>query len=128
LSAVLITIQNGTVDYCTDDRDTQVVIVDFDKFDPDTSFPDDVDASIHEVMDLPPEVPWRGGIVKRLNEVKRTINAALLAAPTYAREGNYRGNNTSKRYLAHQANSAAGLPASDVSGEREPQEAEQPVC
>lgn len=122
MSAVLITIQNGTVDYCTDDRDTQVVVVDFDKFDPDTSFPDDVEAVMHEVLDLPPDMPWRGGVVKRLQEVKRTIQAELLAAPTYAKEGNYgRGIKRVK------TDSPTGLPVSDARGEREPEEAFEPV-
>lgn len=89
MSAVLITIQNGTVDYSVDDPDTQVVIVDFDKFDPDTSFPDDVEAAMREVMELPVNMPWRGGIVKRLQEVKRAVQHELLNGPTYAREGNY---------------------------------------
>lgn len=115
MSAVLITIQNGTVDYCTDDTDTQVVIVDFDKFNPDTSFPDDVEAAMQEVLELPTTMPWRGGIVKRLQEVKRTVQRELLNGPTYTREGNY-GRGRPKR-----------VPGSHAGAERQPEQAFEPV-
>jgi hypothetical protein len=110
LPAVLITIQDGAVDYVTDDRDIQVVIVDFDQYDPDTSFPDDVEATMREVMELPFDMPWRGGVLKRLQEVKRTIQTALVSGPGYAKEGNYHGNTP-----------AVKVPGSDARRERQPQ-------
>ncbi len=110
MAAALITIQNGTVDYCTDEP-IQVVIVDFDAFDPDTSFPDDVEAVMREVLELPDTIPWRGGVVKRLQETKRAIQAELLSGPTYAKVGNY----------------GLGISRSNASRDSEPETAQEPV-
>ena len=83
VTAVLITIQNGAVDYVASDKNTQVVIVDFDSFDPDTTFPDDIAAVLTQVVSLPPGMPWKRGVITRLNEVKKACKKSLWAGPLY---------------------------------------------
>lgn len=80
-SAILITVQNGTVDFCST-GDLQTVVVDFDSFDPDKTFPDDIDILLKKVLELPPGIPWKGGIISRLNEVKRACKNSLWTTPT----------------------------------------------
>lgn len=74
MAAVLITVSNGTVDYCTDgDTDLQVVMIDVDRHDLDTSFPDDVDLDIKALRQLPSDMPWVREMIRRLCSIRTQI-------------------------------------------------------
>lgn len=79
---VLVTVQNGTVDYVTQGS-SRVVLVNFDEFDEDRTFPEDVDEVIEQVLALPSTIPWRGGVIKRLQQVRAACKKSLHTASTY---------------------------------------------
>lgn len=83
MSAILVTVQDGTADY-VDDGEVEVVIVDFDALDPDTTFPEDINVLIQKVFRLPHTIPWRAGVIKRLNEVKTKCKRSIEKGDTYA--------------------------------------------
>lgn len=76
LPSVLITVQNGAVDYVTNGPN-HVVFVDFDSLQSDTTFPDDISVAIEQVLELPHSIPWREGIVRRLNKLRTECTESL---------------------------------------------------
>lgn len=72
MTAVLITVCDGTVDYCTDDSATQVVVIDFDRYDLRTAFPDDVDNDLRQLRELP-DMPWTRETIRRLSKLRTEI-------------------------------------------------------
>lgn len=77
MGAVIVTIQNGTVDYVTD-GDVSIAVIDFDSLDPDTCFPEDVDELIEQVLAMPQTIPWRGGVIKRLASIKKECGKNMV--------------------------------------------------
>lgn len=67
---VLITVENGTADYVTA-GDVHVVMVDFDHLAKPDTFIEDIDLAIDQVRDLTADVPWRGGVLRRLSELRK---------------------------------------------------------
>ena len=81
MTAILITVQDGGVDFITDDPDAQIVFVDFDALNPDTAFPDDVEVVAAQVLGLPQGFPWKRGVITRLAAVKKACKRSLWAGP-----------------------------------------------
>lgn len=79
MPAVLITVVDGTTDYCTE-GDVQVVLVDFDRHDLNTSFPDDVERDIAMVRALP-DMPWATETIRRLAKVRNAISTGIRSEP-----------------------------------------------
>lgn len=71
VTAVLITVLEGTTDYCTN-GDVQVVLIDFDAHNLNVSFPDDVDADIDKLRTLP-DMPWVTETIRRLAKRRAAI-------------------------------------------------------
>lgn len=79
MPAVLITALGATVDYVTE-GEVQVVLVDFNTYSLDTSFPCDVDRDIANVKELP-DMPWKTETIRRLAAKRVEIADAINSEP-----------------------------------------------
>jgi hypothetical protein len=78
-AAVLITVLDGTADYIAVGQ-VSVVVVDFDRHERDSAFPDDLDHDIRAVQALPPP-PGTDDVLQCLLEAQRRKRDQIRSAP-----------------------------------------------